>query len=84
MSSILLYLFMLRITINRLFVFCILSLLSSNFSSQTHSIRFNRLGINDGLSQSTINCILQDNDGYIWVSLLRTFVKTLLNGVKKY
>lgn len=31
------------------------------------SIRFSRLTIKDGLSQSTVNCILQDKQGYIWV-----------------
>ena len=57
---------LLRIT-DRLLALCLLTFFSFQLFSQTHSIRFNRLGINDGLSQSTINCILQDNDGYIWV-----------------
>ena len=57
---------LLRIT-NRLLALCLLTFFSFQLFSQTHSIRFNRLGINDGLSQSTINCILQDKDGYIWV-----------------
>ena len=37
-----------------------------NLFSQQVEIRFNHLSINDGLSQSTIYCILQDNQGYIW------------------
>ena len=57
---------LLRIT-DRLLALCLVTFFSFQLFSQTHSIRFNRLGINDGLSQSTINCILQDKDGYIWV-----------------
>ncbi len=34
--------------------------------AQTSSIRFNRLTIKQGLSQSTINCILQDENGFMW------------------
>ena len=37
-----------------------------NLFSQQVEIRFNHLSINDGLSQSTVYCILQDNQGYIW------------------
>ena len=39
----------------------------NTFFSQQVEIRFNHLSINDGLSQSTVYCILQDDDGYIWV-----------------
>ena len=40
---------------------------TANFYAQQVEIRFNHLSINDGLSQSTVYCILQDNQGYIWV-----------------
>ena len=53
--------------INRLLVVSLPILITFHFSSQTHSIRFNSLGINEGLSQSTINCIIQDHKGYMWV-----------------
>lgn len=29
-------------------------------------LRFDRLGIDDGLSQSVVNCILQDSQGFMW------------------
>ena len=35
-------------------------------AQHANSIKFSRLTIKDGLSQSTVNCILQDNQGYIW------------------
>ena len=35
--------------------------------SQQVEIRFNQLSINDGLSQSTVYSILQDDDGFIWI-----------------
>ena len=31
------------------------------------NIRFGRIGVSSGLSQSVVNCILQDNQGFIWV-----------------
>ena len=37
---------------------------------------FKRLGIEDGLSQSTINSIIQDNEGYMWIGTA--------NGLNKY
>ncbi|MBX7218610.1 MAG: protein kinase [Blastocatellia bacterium] len=35
--------------------------------AQPQEARFTRFSIESGLSQSVINCILQDRDGYIWV-----------------
>ncbi len=35
-------------------------------SGQAPSISFERLTIEDGLSQSTVNCILQDDSGFMW------------------
>ncbi|OJW59611.1 MAG: hypothetical protein BGO55_21765 [Sphingobacteriales bacterium 50-39] len=34
--------------------------------SQTLPVRFEQVGINEGLSQSTVTCILQDRKGFIW------------------
>ncbi len=31
------------------------------------NIRFGRIGVSSGLSQGDINCILQDNQGFIWI-----------------
>ena len=36
---------------------------------QARPIRFERLSIEEGLSQSTVTCILQDQDGFIWIGL---------------
>lgn len=34
--------------------------------SQIEDIKFDRISVNDGLSQSTVNAILQDRYGYMW------------------
>ncbi|MBX7152994.1 hypothetical protein K1X84_15305 [bacterium] len=34
--------------------------------AQEHAIEFERIGLNQGLSQSSINCILQDRSGFLW------------------
>ncbi|MCW8810750.1 MAG: triple tyrosine motif-containing protein, partial [Ignavibacteriaceae bacterium] len=51
----------------RVVLFCVLSFLlsSSDFRAQSHII-FNHLTINDGLSQSSVTCILQDKKGFMW------------------
>jgi len=36
------------------------------YPQPTDSIRFSHLGQEDGLSQSTVRCILQDNRGFMW------------------
>lgn len=57
----------------RLFIYILLSTISLSFTySQTSSnyspdIRFKNLSIHDGLSQSQINCITQDDKGFIWI-----------------
>lgn len=35
--------------------------------SQKENIRFKRISIEDGLSQVSVNCILQDNKGFMWI-----------------
>ncbi len=51
----------------RVFLFCIISFLffSSESLTQSHII-FNHLTIEDGLSQSSVTCILQDRSGFMW------------------
>ena len=45
--------------------FLLISIISSiNISAQ--NINFKHLSIQDGLSQSTINCIFQDSRGFMW------------------
>ncbi len=44
----------------------ILSLTSSVASGQAPSISFERINIEDGLSQSTVNSVLQDDSGFLW------------------
>ncbi len=48
-----------------LIVLCLISL--SGVAQQLKTIRFSRLTIKDGLSQSTVNCILEDQQGYMWI-----------------
>ena len=41
-------------------------LLPTATGAQTPNISFGRITIEDGLSQSTVNCILQDDHGFVW------------------
>jgi len=52
---------------SRVILFGIISFLffSSDFLPQSHII-FNHLTIEDGLSQSSVTCILQDRSGFMW------------------
>lgn len=45
-------------------IICIVCL--SNTYSQVHDIRFERISLEEGLSQSGVICILQDSLGYLW------------------
>ncbi|MBM76947.1 MAG: hypothetical protein CL846_00550 [Crocinitomicaceae bacterium] len=47
-------------------LFCILLISSLNFIAQNPNIRFKKLTIKEGLSQSTINSIIQDQFGFMW------------------
>ena len=51
----------------RVVLFCVISFLffSSDFLPQSNII-FNHLTIEDGLSQSSVTCILQDKKGFMW------------------
>lgn len=55
-KPILKYLLILIISIQSFFVF-----------AQDNNLRFERFGLDDGLSQLTINCIYQDSEGFIWI-----------------
>ncbi|RLG30239.1 histidine kinase, partial [Methanosarcinales archaeon] len=35
--------------------------------AQEHAILFRHISLEDGLSQSTANCIVQDHKGFIWI-----------------
>ena len=37
-----------------------------NLCAQNQDIKFEQISLEDGLSQVTINCILQDQDGFMW------------------
>ena len=47
------------------FYVLIFLLFSPEILAQSRII-FNNLGINDGLSQSSVTCILQDKSGFMW------------------
>jgi ligand-binding sensor domain-containing protein/two-component sensor histidine kinase len=42
------------------------TLLNLSITLSQESIKFNRLSINDGLSQSSVECIIQDSLGFLW------------------
>ncbi len=44
-------------------ILCILVFISA---TQAQQLRFENLGMNEGLSQSQVNCILQDKKGFLW------------------
>ncbi|MBL1180138.1 MAG: HD domain-containing protein [Bacteroidetes bacterium] len=48
-------------------IFVFLFFLSPTYFTQNHStIHFKKLALNDGLSQSSVNCITQDPFGFLW------------------
>ncbi|NUO80400.1 histidine kinase, partial [candidate division KSB1 bacterium] len=42
-------------------------LLSALLHAQQHDLKFEHFSIDDGLSHSKVNCIFQDNRGFLWV-----------------
>jgi len=48
------------------FVFCILALIPLLLTAQ-HQIKFDRLGTDDGLSNSSVLSVVQDSSGFIWI-----------------
>ena len=55
-----------RFTFGRTYTL-LLILLTFNTNGQQRTLNFKGLTLDDGLSQSTINCILQDKKGFIWI-----------------
>ena len=47
-------------------VLCLILFSSTSTHAQKHGIRFKRYSILDGLSQNSVNCILQDRKGFMW------------------
>ena len=47
--------------------FSIVLLSAVSLKSQEERIHFDRITIKDGLSQSSVNCIFQDSQGFIWI-----------------
>lgn len=43
-----------------------IAILAANVQAQKPKIKFQHLTIKDGLSQSPVDCIFQDNKGIIW------------------
>ncbi len=58
------------INILHLFILQILIwfLFPASLTAQKQDIHFSQLTVKDGLSQSTVNCIVQDYRGFIWIS----------------
>ncbi len=56
------------IKINKFICLTILYILSVSVSlyGQDHNIRFEHISLEQGLSQVTVNCILQDRQGFMW------------------
>lgn len=58
------------------FLYFTLFVLVSNIFAQKKHINFEKLSIEEGLSQSSVNCILQDKKGFMWFGTL--------DGLNKY
>ena len=48
------------------FLLALVSICFNVISKAQQPLRFDRLGRNEGLSQSSVNCMLRDRDGFIW------------------
>ena len=52
--------------IKNIFLVIVIFISSLYLRAQSHTIKFNNLTIKEGLSQSTVNCVIQDKLGFIW------------------
>lgn len=48
-------------------LFCLLLVQTRLLAQQSSGIHFKKLSLNDGLSQSSVNCIAQDPFGFLWL-----------------
>lgn len=48
------------------FILCLLSLLSNYLHAQGEDLKFKQISVEQGLSQSIVQCILQDSLGFMW------------------
>ncbi|MBE9583093.1 response regulator [Mucilaginibacter sp. JRF] len=51
----------------KFFVILCLFICSINSQAQQRQLHFEHLGLKDGLSELTVNCILQDRQGFMWL-----------------
>jgi ligand-binding sensor domain-containing protein len=51
---------------HRFFIFCWLTALTITGAPSQQSVKFAHLTVNDGLSQGSVICILQDRKGFMW------------------
>lgn len=59
-----------------LIIFVLILYFNISIIAQTQRMKFERVSVEQGLSQSTINCILQDSQGFLWVGTI--------DGLNKY
>lgn len=52
----------------RLFTLLLLSVSFLSLRAQNKAVRFDNMDINDGLSQSLVNDLIQDRQGFIWIA----------------
>jgi ligand-binding sensor domain-containing protein/signal transduction histidine kinase/CheY-like chemotaxis protein/AraC-like DNA-binding protein len=55
-----------RTDLNVQFLITILIIVATPFLSNAQDTKFEQYGINEGLSQNTVSCILQDKKGFMW------------------
>lgn len=51
----------------KIFLIIYLVVQATGLFAQVYDLSFEHLTIDDGLSQNSINCILQDKDGFLWI-----------------
>lgn len=49
-------------------IFLVISFTLQNLSAQQSNFKFERFTINNGLSNNSVNCVLQTKDGYLWIA----------------
>ena len=51
-----------------MYLFILVSLLlGTDLYAQIHNIQFDQFSIEDGISYGRVNCIIQDNQGFLWL-----------------